>query len=97
MQICGVFVAVVVVVASRGANDHSMLILTLMQCFLFGDCMCGKRCHLSRTLGRVISIQYHSKMVLFHCLAVSDLFIGLFVEPFRVALFMSVPRERWVI
>ena len=82
---------------TSGANDYSMLILALMECFLFGDCICGKRCHLSRTLGRVISIQYHSRLVLFRCLALSDLFVGLFVEPFRVACFMSVLRERWVI
>ena len=40
---------------------------------------------------------YPPTKVLLRCLATSDLFVGLFAEPFRIARFLSILHERWII
>ena len=79
---------------TRGANDHTMLIVAL-NVFFSGTASVGNAVILV-ALQKELSL-YPPTKVLLRCLATSDLFVGLFAEPFRIARFMSVLHERWVI
>ncbi|XP_074626274.1 melanocyte-stimulating hormone receptor-like [Acropora palmata] len=79
---------------TSGGNNHAMLIVVL-NVFFSGTASVGNAIILV-ALQRESSL-YPPTKVLLRCLATSDLFVGLFAEPFRIARLLSILRERWVI